>query len=380
MSKKEEEIKNEKEDLSPQIVHEAEITRQQARYHIPAKMEIDGKIYTLHDWSLTGCSVKDLPDEYMGKFIKVKMIFKFDQFETIVDDLMIECLHKNKSSIGCRFTSLTPQQFAILNQIINAYISGDIVTQDDIITAVTKVQMYPKKPKIDKIEVKKAKRILSLIFITILILLSFLFFVIYKKLFVVDSVNGYVDSNITVVRSPYPSYIKFEDNITEGARMKKDKLIAVAHLVNGGISTVLSPSNGTVIKVNARDNDFRNVAEPIVTILDDNSSLFVKSTFFSKDLIKIQPGYIVKIILNGKVYHGKIYKIIYPQKIDTIKSRPLENTYTTPYNYIIVYIKPFGLRDKNMIGDSVFVKIDTLANRLGVVNEKNCDSFIFNIF
>jgi hypothetical protein len=189
-----------------------------------------------------------------------------------------------------------------------------------------------------------------------------------------------VDSNITVIRAPYPSYIKFEDNLTKGARVKKDKLIAVAHLINGGISMILSPSNGTVIKVNTKDNDFRNVAEPVITLLDDNSSLFIKSTFLSKDLIKIEPGYIAKIILNGKVYYGKIYKIIYPQKIDVIKSRPVENAYTNPYNYIIVYIKPFMLQNINTIGDSVHVKIDTLVNKLGLVNEKNRNSFIFNIF
>ena len=371
---------NEKDELSSQIVHEAEITRQQARYHIPAKMEIDGRIYTLKDWSLTGCSVKNLPDEYLGKFLSVKIIFKFDQFETIIDNLTIECLHKSNDSVGCRFTELTPQQFAILNQIINAYISGDIVTQDDIITAVTKIQMYPKKPKIDKIEVKKAKRILFLIFVTIFILFSFLFFIIYKKLFVVESVNGYVDSNITVIRAPYPSYIKFECNITKGIKIKKDKLIAVAHLINGGISTVISPVNGTVIRTNTKNNEFRNIAEPIVTLLDDNSSLFVKSTFFAKDLIKIRSGYIVKFILNGELFYGKIYKITYPEKIDTIKSKPAENVYANPYNYIMVYIKPFGLKNKNTIGESVIVKLDTFVNKLGIINEKNYNSFIFNIF
>ena len=149
MSEKTKPIDNVEEKISSQIVHEAEITRQNTRYKIPAKMEIDGKIYKLRDWSLTGCSIIDLPKEYLNRHTTGKMIFKFDQFETIIDNLKIECLYKKENYIGCCFTNLTPQQISILNQIITAYVNGDIITQDDIITAVTKIQMYPKKKKID---------------------------------------------------------------------------------------------------------------------------------------------------------------------------------------------------------------------------------------
>ena len=368
------------EELSTQIVHEAEITRQQARYRIPAKIEIDGKIYTLRDWSVTGCAIIGLPKEYIGKYITGKMIFNFGHFVTSIENLKIECLHNNGEFTGCRFSDLTLQQLSILNQIITAYINGDIVTQDDIITAVTKIQMYPKKPKIDKIEIRKTRRILSIIFLTIFVLLTFLTYVVYKKLFIVDSINGYIDSNITVVRAPYPSYITFEKKLILGERVKKGDLLATAHLVSGGAAALLSPVKGSIIKINVKNNTFRNIGEPVVTLLDDNSSLFIKSTFLSKDLIKIRPGYIAKIIINGNTYYGKIFKITYPESIDSIKSKPTENIYVNPYNYIIVYVKPFNFNSPKFIGESVLIRVNTLVNKLGIINEKNTNSFIFNLF
>jgi len=370
---------NNKESLSPQIVHEAEITRQHARFKIPAKIEIDGKIYKLKDWSLTGCAIIDLPEEYIKKHVIGKMIFKFDQFETVIDNLKIECLYKKENYIGCRFTDLTPQQIAILNQIITAYINGDIITQDDILTAVTKIQMYPKKKKIDEVERKKAKAILILIFLTLAIIIAFLSYIIYKKTFIVENVNGYVDSNITTLRAPYPSFIDFQKQYKLNDNVSQGETIAVAHLVGGGISRIVSPINGTIFKIFIHNQEYRDTGEPIISILNKNASQFIHATFYSRDVKKIRIGYIAKIILNQKEFYGKIIQIKYPEDISIIKSKP-ENVYANPRNFIDVIIQPFKKIDKKWIGTSVYIKIDTFINKTGYINEKNTNNFFTAIF
>ena len=380
MPEKIEPIDNTEEKFSPQIVHEAEITRQNARFKIPAKMEIDGKIYKLRDWSLTGCSVIDLPEEYIKKHTTAKMIFKFDQFETIIDNLKIECLYKKENYIGCRFTDLTPQQMAILNQVITAYINGDIITQDDIITAVTKIQMYPKKKKIDEVEKKKAKLILFLIFTTLAIIIIFLSYILYKKVFIVESVNGYVDSNITTLRSPYSSFIKFQKDYKTDQNISNGETVAVAYLVGGGISRIVSPVGGKIFKIYSKNNEFINTGEPILSIIDLNATQYIHATFYSKETKKIKTGYIVKIIFNSNIYYGKIVKVLYPEDISIIKSKPNGNIYTNPRNFIDVIIIPLQKIDKKYIGSSVYVKLDTFINKLGFINEKNTNNFFTAVF
>lgn len=375
-------IKNQEEnnDLSLQITHEVEITRQNARFKIPVKIEIDGKIYTVKDWSLTGCAITDLPKSYEGKFVIGKMIFKFDQFETIIDNIKIDCLHSADTYIGCRFSELTPQQLAILNQIISAYINGDILTQDDIITAVTKIQMYPKKKKIDKVEEKKAKAILLLIFITIVILLSFLSYVIYKKIFIIESINGYIDSNITTLRNPYPSFIKFQKNYKKDDNISQGETVAIAYLIGGGISTIIAPVNGKVFQVEVKNQEFRDTGEPILSVLDRNSTNYIRATLNSKEIEKIKIGYIAKIILNKQALYGKIIKILYPENVSDLKGKPNANIYSNPNNYVQLIIIPFEKIDNKWIGSSVYVKIDTFINQIGYINEKNTHNFFTTVF
>ncbi len=380
MPEKIESIDNTEEKFSPQIVHEAEITRQNARFKIPAKMEIDGKKYKLRDWSLTGCSVIDMSEEYVKKHTTVKMIFKFDQFETLIDNLKMECLYKKENYIGCRFTDLTPQQISILNQIITAYINGDIITQDDIITAVTKIQMYPKKKKIDEVEKKKAKLILFLIFTTLAVIIIFLSYIVYKKVFIVESVNGYVDSNITTLRSPYPSFIKFQKNYQTDQNISNSETIAVAYLVGGGVSRIVSPVDGKIFKIYSKNSEFVNTGEPILSIIDLNATQYIHAVFYSKEIKKIEIGYIVKIIFGSNIYYGKIIKVLYPENISIIKSKPIENIYANPRNFIDVIIMPLQKIDKKFIGSSVYVKLDTFINKLGFINEKNTNNFFTYIF
>ena len=369
-----------KDKLSPQIVHEAEITRQHARFKIPARMEIDGKIYKLKDWSLTGCAIIDLPEEYVKKFVTGKMIFKFDQFETVIDNMKLECLYKRDNYVGCRFTDLTPQQMAILNQIITAYINGDIVTQDDIITAVTKIQMYPKKKKIDEVERKKARAILTLIFVTIVIILTFLSYIIYKKLFIIEGVNGYIDSNITTLRAPYPSFIKFQKNYKKDDNISQGETVAIAHLVGGGISRIVAPVGGKVFKIHVHDQGYRDTGEPILSLIDYNATQFIHASLFAKEIKKIKIGDIAKIIFNRQEYYGKIIKISYPEDVSIIKSKPVENVYANPRDFIEVLIQPLQKIDPKWIGTSVYVKIDTFINKIGYINESNTHNFFTTVF
>jgi len=366
----EKQTNKEKNDLAAQMSHEAEITRQHARYQIPAKMEIDGEIYKVKDWSMSGCSILNLPESYTKKFIKAKMIFEFDSFETSIANMNLEVLNKRGDFSGCRFTDMTPQQIAILNQIITAYLHGDIITQDDIITAVTKIQMYPKKKKIDEVEKKRAWGILSLIFITLFVLISFLGFIAYKKLFIINSINGLVDTNVTVLRAPYASVIKFDKKFKKNDIVHKNETVAIAYMINGSISRVISPIDGKILKIDTLNNEFRNTAEPILTIENNNAIHFIKAMIEAKNSYKLKVGYIVNIILNGEEIQGKITNITYPEDITSLNAKPVKNVYTNPRSFIQLTIIPLKNISSKWIGTSVTVKIDLFKNKFGLIHEK----------
>jgi len=363
----------EKSSKANQIVHEAEITRQHARYKIPATIEIEGKRYKVYDWSVSGVGIIGLPDEiYQKRYVTGKMIFKFDDFETVIDNLKIEFVVKRPNDVvGGRFTELTPQQIAILNQIISAYLAGDIITEDDIIHAVTRANFTQKKEVKTKVDKKKSILVLILLWTVILFLLLFLLYVMYQRTYIVKSENAFFDANMTILRSPSPSYISFTKELKKGDHVTLNEQLFYSNIIYGGVKVVKSPVEGDVFKVLIHNNDFRNVGEPIVSILDKNYEIFIVANVLHKDLEKVSIGDIAKVQLpNGDEFYAKVSKILFPYDIVEQHSRPLENIYNQARNYDRVILKPIHyMPSKDLIGSSAVVTIDTFLNKHGWYSE-----------
>jgi len=359
-----------------QLRHEAEVTRQHARYKIPATMIIDGKSYRVVDWSVSGCAIEageDADKFLQRRFAEGKMVFKFDDFETAIDRLKLEFLHKKGDNVvGCRFTEITPQQVAILNQIISAYIAGDILTEDDIIHAVTRIQKAAPR-KVDS-GVKKGRSygVLILLWLVVLALVSFLLYVIYMRVYVVKSENAYVDAKMEVIRAPSPCYVSYDPKIRVGVEVNASQPLAYARLVYGGIVKIESPVEGSVFKLEIEDGDFRNVGEPILTILPKNARKFLVAHILHKYLVKVRIGDKAKVILpDGREFVAVVTRVESPYDLVAKKAKPLENVYANPRAYDKVYLDPQGHElDERAIGTSASIFIDTFLNRIGYYEDR----------
>jgi len=377
-----------KTDKAKQIVHEAEITRQHARYKIPATIEIEGKRYKVYDWSVSGVGIIGLPDEiYNKKHVTARMIFKFDDFETVIDNLHLEFVSKRPDGVvGARFTEITPQQVAILNQIISAYLAGDIVTEDDIIHAVTRANFMEKKGPSTKIDKKKSYLVLLLLWAFVIFLIMFLLYVMYQRTYVVKSENAYFDANMTIIRAPSPSYIEFAKKFKEGEEVNISQVLMYAHIMYGGVKIVKSPLEGTIYKIMIHNGDFRNVGEPVFAVLEKNYKIFIIANILHKDLKKVNIGDIAKVKLpNGDVFFAKVVRIEFPYNVVEQHSRPLENIYNQARNYDRVTLMPINYKPStDLISTSAVITIDTLLNKYGWYsfeeeNDKNQDEKNKNI-
>ncbi|BAF69303.1 PilZ domain-containing protein [Nitratiruptor sp. SB155-2] len=356
-----------KEKLAKQIMHEAEVTRQFARYKIPAKVEIDGKIYVVDNWSLGGLAIKNAPKEFCQKPMrKGKMIFKYDTFETVVDNLNLEFICTGKRAegdhyplLGAKFHNLEDYQISILNQIITAYINGDIITKEDILYAVTRQITYPKKEE-KKLNKKRADKLLILIYTVIFLLLSFLGYIAYYRTFVVQTANAYVDGNITVIRAPFLSYIHFTKTLHRGDNIEINQTIAIARFIDGEMQPIISPLNGTVLKVNVLENEFRNTAEPVVTVLQKDTAPYIIAKMDHKFFKKVKVGYIAKVrTQDDQIFEAKVVKIEPAQPVDLEKAKILANIYNRPRDYDTLYLEPTEPIDISLINTTVYVTIDT---------------------
>ncbi|HMR31019.1 MAG TPA: PilZ domain-containing protein [Geminicoccaceae bacterium] len=118
-----------------QIVHEAEVHRQHVRLKIPIVVEIDGTRFNIEDWSMGGFGIEsEMSSRQPGERFPVRMIFPFEDFEV---SLRLDCqmvyIVEDNSRFGCRFLGLSQGQLALFRYLIDAYLSGEIVSGGDIL-------------------------------------------------------------------------------------------------------------------------------------------------------------------------------------------------------------------------------------------------------
>lgn len=118
-----------------QIVHEAEVHRQHVRLKVPIAIEIDGARMTVEDWSMGGFGVEaGIVSRQPGERFPVRLIFPFEDFEVSLrlDCQMVYVLEDN-TRFGCRFLALSQGQISLFRYLVDAYLTGEVVSAGDIL-------------------------------------------------------------------------------------------------------------------------------------------------------------------------------------------------------------------------------------------------------
>ena len=120
-----------------QVKHEAEVSRQHARYRIPAKIEIEGHEYELSEWSVSGFSANGVGGDLStwSTHRHGTMIFDLESFRLSLK-LEFEILQHDPQAglLRVRFVNVARGNLSLLHYVINAYLSGEVVTAGDILT------------------------------------------------------------------------------------------------------------------------------------------------------------------------------------------------------------------------------------------------------
>ena len=128
--------------MKPQIVHEAEIHRQHVRLRIPIVIEIDGTRYGVDDWSMGGFGVAGpITSREPGERLSSRLIFPFEDFElTLRLEIQMVYALPELPRFGGRFMALSQGQLSLFRFIVDAYLSGELVSGGDILAVVGRDQ------------------------------------------------------------------------------------------------------------------------------------------------------------------------------------------------------------------------------------------------
>lgn len=123
--------------MASEIRHETEVHRQHVRLRIPIVVEIDGARFTVDDWSLGGFGVLGaLPRRRPGERLNARLHLPFEDFELALEtECELVYRLEDGSRFGCRFTGLGAGQLALFRYLVDAYLSGELVSAGDVLAA-----------------------------------------------------------------------------------------------------------------------------------------------------------------------------------------------------------------------------------------------------
>lgn len=363
------------QDEENRIRHKAEPTRHYPRYRIPAYVEIDGKRYKLKDWSVAGCAVTGLPEDYFSKkWTKANLVFPFDTFDAVIKNIKLEFIRRNPDgSIGCRFSDLNPAQVSLLQDIIESYLEGDIITLDDFINVIKRedlreaIEKYRPKPpeRRGKEEFLRRIFILSLLSLTVFVLVVFLLEALKVRIYTVTSQSAFYDGKIEIVRTPLSGLFSSKKPLKPGDKVYKKQILGTVISPIGGSFIVFVPDNGTIVETFVKSGLAVREGDPILAILPEKAEIYVFANVLHKETKRLRVGQEVEIIdpQTGKTFFGVIEKVLTgPQKIlgSLHEATPMP-PYASPWMYDAIKIR-FDYKKQGItyrdLGRSVYIKID----------------------
>ncbi len=356
--------------MSVQILHEAEHTRQHARYKIPAQISIDEKIYKIENWSVGGLAIKNISDlKIQGNSFYAKLIFTFETISTIMDIRLVKKdYNKTTNVLRCSFSGLDKDKLSLIHHIINAYLSGEVVTTNSFIE-ILKHDRFTKKD-LSKMVTKdmnltqkilhrtKQLSIYGLLTLTILGLLTFISYSAFNKLFIIKNLNAIVSAPNIIIRAPAPSYYTTQNHVV-GSKILKGDILASMKLIGGGVTIIESPTDGIVIFEYVLDNEFVDKSEPLLTIMPSGSKPYIEAKIEASKAIKLTIGDKVEVQLSdGKQIQAKIKTIKSNQSISNQQINSQQSS-TLPFDYVTIAMESDSNLTIKQIGEVATATINT---------------------
>ncbi len=358
------------------VKYEAEPTRHYPRFKIPAYIEIDGKRYKLKDWSLGGCAIIDLPEKYLErKWGTGNLIVPFDTFDAVIKDLKLEFLRKNPDgTVGCRFTELRPEQISLMQDIIEAYLEGSIVSLDEFINVIKREDLRealeksrPNPPESNRVE-EWVRRlfIFSLFFIIAATLTLFLLDALYTRVFQVKAVSAFVDSRLEIIRTPASGIFQSKSPWKKGEEIRKGTVLGTVRAINGFPILIKSPVSGKLYKSLVKEYDLVREGDPLFQVLPKGEKLYITANILHKDTERLRIGEEAVIVFpSGEIVKGRVIKIETPISLSALHQTTPMPAYAYATNYDRVRISlPDNFKDIRLIGTSVNVIFDLTPSYL----------------
>lgn len=356
-----------------QLVHEAEAQRQHVRLKLPLHATIKDQVYTVVDWSVGGLCIEGLrPVPQVGDVIDVRLHFAFEGFQFTLQ-CWCEVRHASAATnrTGCRFTSITPQQVSLLQYIVDAYLSGEVVRSGDLLeisqrnmfVSPRKVPARERPPGIVAAALDRLRgaAVAALTIGIGLAVFAYAGFAIYTHSFVTDGRGVVVSPQIELARAPIGGTITPYAG-SRGKQVAIKELIAMIEAPDGTRRTVESPCDCFMANEPLPQGSYVSRGTVIARLVPAQAASEIEMRVPLTKLVGIEPGQRARVDLFGgqPPVWGTVERLA--------RHTPIESQGLSESSYGVIFVKPDVPLPLQTVGEPVAVQIHRLGwlgRRLG---------------
>lgn len=204
------------------IVHEAEVQRQHARYRLPAQAQFGEHLWEVLDWSVGGFAIA-MPHLDIGlglnRTVSLRMIFPLEDYDIVMPvQAEVRNVDRERGRIGLRFVNTTPRQVSVLRYIIDAFLSGELVSLGDVMDVTARSHEAPSRaiPTRDAPTTLAGKLAAmvrtgagyALVGGVTLALALFVFSAVYERLFVSRPIASTISTDTITIAAPVTGQVE----------------------------------------------------------------------------------------------------------------------------------------------------------------------------
>lgn len=344
--------------MEPQIAHETEVHRQHVRLRIPIQVEIDGERYVTDDWSPGGFGVSaDLPGREAGDRFTARLFFPFEDFELVVPvDCRVVYITGDRSRFGCRFLGLSRGQIELFRFIVDAYLSGEIVSAGDLLAVVARGGAEGAvRPLLDERKGDTLRRIfghaaLVLAGLTVFALLAY---GAYERFFVVKTEDALIWAPLVSIGAPLTGEVA-EVGVRKPVYEPGD-ILARIDALDGRAVVLKSPCHCTVLQWAVPAGAIAREGEPVMVLADADRPLMVRAQLPVDRAQRIRVGQRARIFVPGEAEPV----LAQVERVDFKPDLVALGTGVPPVPHRAqVYLRPDRPFDFDRLGSIVHVRFD----------------------
>ncbi len=295
--------------IPAQIVHDAEIHRQHVRLKIPLTIEIDGTRYTVDDWSMGGFGVvSEMTSRQVGERLPARIFLPFEDFEIALHvDCQLVYIAEDNSRFGCRFAELGAGQVDLFRRLIDAYLTGELVSAGDVMavagrtgTGEARAKPLSYNPYLEEENFgRRLRRVagLTLLGILTLGLAALVALGARDRWLTVRAESAVIEAPMFRVRAPISGTF---DAAHVDAIVKSGAPLGKIQPVGGGAVGLTSPCECVVLDWRIASGQVVLMGEPVAVLVAADEPLVVRAQVAFRAAQRLKPGDVAEVAIPGR--------------------------------------------------------------------------------